>query len=166
MIYDNLSTLGNNILNIGDIVYFYVNDKQLKYSVQSNHLSNVHRGNNDEIFLLLKLDKYVFCYTNYGYAHKGGDWPTCKQEDYRALTRVVIALYQEIEKKEVREIPKYYIGHIVTEELKAELNDTFNESVTSKVPEKKESTSSNIITKRKSKVKRIIGEEPIQLNNY
>lgn len=159
MIYQNLRELGNNTLKFGDIVYFHTGVVQ-KYSVQTDHLSNCTDQCNSEIFSLLNLNKSLFCDTYYGYPNNRGDWPTCNPGDYTALTRVVRALYQEIEKKEIRDIPKYYSGQTILEGLKAKL------SIEPLILEKKENTSSNIVTKRKSKVKRIIGEEPIKLNNY
>lgn len=157
MIYQNLKELGNNTLSYDDIVYFYFDGRQLKYSVQSNHLSNCIKSNNAEIFSILDINKSDFCNCYYGYCNHGGDWPTCNREDYRALTRVVIALYQEIEKRETRIINNPYLKNTILSEL--------NKSI-SLLSEKKKDTSSNILVKRKSKIKKIIGEESIKLNNY
>ena len=145
MIYQNLEELGNNTLNINDIVDFHINGKTLRYFVQSNHLSNMGRPDNAKIFSILGISKDDFCNFYYGYPNYGGDWPVCRNEDYTALTRVVKALYLEIEKKEIREIPKYYSGQTILEELKTKF--------IAEAPEKKESTSSNIITKKNQKLK-------------
>lgn len=168
MIYQSLRELGNNTLNYDDVVYFYVDDKQLKYYIQPNYLSNALKCDNAEIFSILGINKSDFCNTFYGYHNHGGDWPTCKLEDFAALTRVVQALYREIEHKEARENIVHSYDKNLIQELKTSLSDTLPMSLltTSSVLEKKENTSSNIITKRKSKVKRIIGEESIKLNNY
>ena len=167
MIYRTLEELRNNTLNYGDIVYFCINSRQLKYSVLSEHLSN-HNSLNSEIFSILKLNAKEFCDYYYGYHNNGGDWPTCKPGDLAALTRVVKALYQEIESKKEKENTEDFYSKCLTQELKTSLSAILSMplSTTPSVLEKKENTSSNIVTKRKSKIKRIIGEEPIKLNNY
>lgn len=164
MIYHNLCELGNNTLNFQDVVYFHTRGKTLRYSVQSAHLANTTGSINAEIFSILDINKEIFCSTYYGYRTGGGDWPTCEQKDYAALTRVVKALYREIEYKESRD----YGRQSLIQELKAKLS-TIGPTKPILEPlilEKKETTSSNIVTKRKSKIKKIIGEEPIKLNNY
>lgn len=168
MLYKSLKELGNNTLNYGDIVYFYVDGRQLKYCVQSNYLSNYFKPCNSEIFSLLKLDKSLFCNTYYGYINKGGDWPTCNTEDFAALTRVVQALYREIECRKIKEDTISYDSSNLLQELKAKLSTigATKPILEPLILEKKEDTSSNILVKRKSKVKRIIGEESIKLNNY
>lgn len=169
MIYNNLKELGNNTLRMGDIVYFYTDGKQLKYSVQSTHLSNMLICNNAEIFSILNIvNRNDFCNYNYGYPSHGGDWPTCRIGDCAALTRVVRALYLEIERKKTQENVTHSYSSYFTEKLKTTLSDTLPMSLftTSSVVEKEENTSSNILVKRKSKIKRIIGEESIKLNNY
>ena len=42
MIYNTLEELGNNKLNYRDIVYFYIDGKQLKYKVKSIELLRQH----------------------------------------------------------------------------------------------------------------------------
>jgi hypothetical protein len=168
MIYSNLKELGDNTLQANDSVYFYINDQQLKYSVIYNHLSNDFKCNNSEIFSILDIDRHAFCDYHYGYHNQGGDWPTCKPEDFAALTRVVKALYQEIESKKIKEIAIHSDGNPLIQELKTSLSSILPNKllITPLILEKKEDTSSNILVKRKSKVKRIIGEESIKLNNY
>ncbi len=168
MVYHTLKELGNNTLQLSDVIYFYINNRQLKYSVQSNYLSNELKTDNAEIFTILNINKSDFCRLYYGYNHGGGNWPTCRQRDFAALTRVVRALYQEIKYKEAKEdIKDSYITYSI-QKLPASLSDILPNKllIAPSVLEKKEDTSSNIVTKRKSKVKRIIGEEPIKLNNY
>lgn len=168
MIYHTLKELGNNTLSYGDIVYFYVSGRQLKYSVQSNHLSNCIKSNNAEIFSILGVNKSNFCNCCYGYHNHEGDWPTCNTEDFAALTRVVQALYREIECRKIKEDTISYDSSNLLQELKAKLSTIGPTKPTLEplILEKKENTSSNILVKRKSKVKRIIGEESIKLNNY
>lgn len=170
MTYHTLEGLGNNTLKLGDFIYFYIDGRQLKYSVQSNHLSNMFKCNNAEIFSILGvINKSDFCNSYYGYYNYGGDWPSCKIADYAALTRVVKALYLEIERKKEKEVSTLHLENKnLIQELKTNLSTILSNSPlpTPLILEKKENTSSNILVKRKSKVKRIIGEEPIQLNNY
>lgn len=165
MIYNNLNELRDNTLQEDDFVFFNIDDIKLKYIVYDNHLAIYGCGINEKIFTILKLDKKVFCDTHYGYYNYGGDWPTCKINDYAALTRVVRALYQEIDKREKKVI--YLENKNLIPELKVKLNNLLsNPLLTTPLVEKKENTSSIISVKRKSKVKRIIGEEQIKLNNY
>ena len=169
MIYHTLEELGNNTLSCGDIVYFYVNNRHLKYSVQSDHLCNMFRCDNAEIFSILGIKKDDFCRWHYGYEHNGGDWPSCKVGDFAALTRAVKVLYLEIERKKEREVSTLYLENKnLIQKLKTNLSTILSNPLLTAplVLEKKEDTSSNILVKRKSKVKRIVGEESIKLNNY
>ena len=170
MIYQTLEELGNNTLRLGDIIYFYIDGKQLKYSVQSDHLCNVFRCNNAEIFSILGIiNRSDFCNSHYGYYDYGGDWPSCKLGDFAALTRVVKALYREIENKKTREASTLYLENKnLIQGVKTNLSTILSNPLLTSPSEleKKENTSSNILVKRKSKVKRIIGEEPIKLKNY
>ena len=74
----------------------------------------------------------------------------------------------KIEHKKERENNTYYNGKNLIQGLKTSLSTILSNPILpeSLVLEKKEDTSSNILIRRKSKVKRIIGEEPIKLNNY
>ena len=107
MIYQTLEELGNNTLNLNDTVYFYINSRQLKYCVQSDHLTNAFKCDNKEIFSILGINKEDFCRWHYGYTPYGGDWPSCKAGDLTALTRVVKALYLEIKRKKERRKRKF-----------------------------------------------------------
>lgn len=165
MEYNNLNELRDNTLQDDDFVFFNVDGIKLKYIVRNTHLAFCGYEMNDKIFKILKLDKKVFCDTHYGYYNYGGDWPTCKIADFSALTRVVKALYQEIDKREKKVI--YLENKNLIPELKVKLNNLLsNPLLTAPLIEKKKDASSIISVKRKSKVKRIIGEEQIKLNNY
>ena len=169
MIYRTLEELGNNILSLNDTVYFYINGKQLKYYVKPDHLANALKYNNEEIFSILDIKKEDFCKSYYGYNPYGGDWPTCRYDDFTALTRVVKALYLKIIDKKTKGTSIFYLeSKNLIQGLKNNLSNRLSNpsSTASLVLEKKEETSSNILVKRKLKVKRIIGEEPIKLNNY
>lgn len=168
MIYRTLEELEKNTLYLHDTVYFYINGRQLKYSVHSDYLANELNCENREIFSILGINKEDFCRWHYGYTPYGGNWPISKVADFAALTRVVKALYLEIKRKKEKEKLTYFNNAYLMQNLKCTLNptDSTKSVMTSEIPEKKENTSSNILVKRKSKVKKIIGEEPIKLNNY
>ena len=91
--------LRGSILQYGDFVYFGA----LKYQVESRYLSFKRTseypcGSNASVFEVLDLKKNTFCSKHYGYPETGGDWPECNIKDMGALTRVVLALYEEISK--------------------------------------------------------------------
>ena len=86
-IYKTFSSLKYNTLKSGDTVYLSGNE----YTVQRSHL-NVKYDRNDRIFILFGLNKEIFCSEMYGYRPFGGGWPESRRHDYRALTRVVLAL--------------------------------------------------------------------------
>lgn len=88
------------ILSFEDRVIFYVDSKYYEYYVHFNFL-NYDGGRNDKIFRVLGLDKKAFCNKHYGYCNRGGDWPTCRHNDYEALRRCIIALYLVIREREL-----------------------------------------------------------------
>lgn len=65
----------------------------LEYIVSATHLYTA-QGINSEIFTRLALDKESFCTKAYGYSSTSGSWPSCQVEDYEALTRCVLWLFQ------------------------------------------------------------------------
>lgn len=95
VIYHNLSELGNNTLQLGDIIIL----KGIEYKVGCNCLINIsHPGDyNYKIFTELHLNKKEFCDKYYGYSSGDGDWPVYNLEDFKAATRVVKALFEIIE---------------------------------------------------------------------
>lgn len=90
--YRNLKELGNNTLKEEDVVIL----KEIEYTVYNDFLST--ESDNSKIFKILGLDPKKFCTEHYGYEAYCGIWPQCKNEDYSALTRVVKALFEIIEK--------------------------------------------------------------------
>lgn len=107
--YRNLQELGSNVLKKEDIIYFTI----IKYRVCDNFLmyeGGVTGKDNDEIFNYLSLDKYDFCTKHYGYKTNSGIWPASKEDDYPALTRVVKALFEIIEKDSKSE---FKVGDLV-----------------------------------------------------
>ena len=74
-------------------VVFIIKDKKYKYAVWKDFLREEDKGDNDKIFIDLKLDKVKFANYAYGYESLGGDWPSSKFRDFAALTRLVEALF-------------------------------------------------------------------------
>lgn len=84
-----------------DILYF----GNIKYEVQPRYLFYYFSGEDDNshIFNKLHLNPEEFCEKAYGYKCGRGVFPECKRDDYEALTRCAIALYEEYEKQHVSE---------------------------------------------------------------
>jgi hypothetical protein len=88
-------------LKLGDIVIFNIKGVKYEYKVEFCYLHYLVGFPNDIIFTKLKLNKFNFCDKHYEYKYNVHDdevWPECKLNDYKALTRVVNALYDEINK--------------------------------------------------------------------
>ena len=81
-----------------DEVIFTTPKGNLFYTVYLNYLGCGDREN-AAIFNDLGLDKDSFSLKYYGYDSRGGDWPSSHDNDYKALTRLVIGLYEEIERQ-------------------------------------------------------------------
>jgi len=95
-IYKKYSELKDKTLKKDDEVLFTLKDHTvLRYSVKREYLNNTG-GLNSDIFRKLGLNKNKFCKKHYGYSPKGGNWPQYRIYDYEAATRVVLALYKEI----------------------------------------------------------------------
>ena len=97
----NIYTICNRpkLLKYVDKVVFKVNNIQYKYTVEDNFLSLCESEDNDKIFKVLNIKECGFCDKHYGYASRYDTiWPECKHNDYEALTRVVNALFDEINK--------------------------------------------------------------------
>lgn len=114
---DNYRILHKKSLKIGDIVYFKYNHKVYKYEVKEKYLYNT-KGYNDEILIELKLNKYSAASKAYGYPGGDGAWPEYNNQDYQALTRFVIFLFEEIEK---RENPKTSVESISNNPMKIKI---------------------------------------------
>ena len=80
-------------LKMGQEIIFTIKDKNYIYIVYPKHLSIKNLEYNDQIFKDLKLDKYKFFSNCYGYEPGVGSWPESKNEDYFALTKVVVTLF-------------------------------------------------------------------------
>jgi hypothetical protein len=86
-----------DILKIDDIVIFTVKGKTYEYQVKFC-FCDLSRTPNNIIFTKLNLNAKDFCTKHYGYQPYDGFWPECIGYDFEALTRVVNALYDEINK--------------------------------------------------------------------
>lgn len=86
-------------LRRGDTIEF---SNGLEYEVRIDHLANkAIGGSNEEIFNYLGIEgKYSFCAKYYEYPTCSGVFPSCEDEDYPALTRVMKALFDKIIEKE------------------------------------------------------------------
>lgn len=98
-------------LEYGDRVYFGA----IYYQVESKYLSFKRTneypiGSNASIFEVLGLKKNTFCSEHYRYPDTGGGWPECNNKDMDALTRVILALYEEISKLDKTHYIKTPIG--------------------------------------------------------
>lgn len=87
-------------LNIGDIIIFKVEDKELKYVIRVNYLISLKKQNGI-IFDLLGLnrdEKYKLASECYGYKSYfgSGEWPEYKVEDYNAVERLIRELYYRL----------------------------------------------------------------------
>jgi hypothetical protein len=79
-------------------VIFTVKGKTYEYQVKSCFCDLSSKTPNNIIFTKLNLNAKDFCTKHYGYQPYDGFWPECKGYDFEALTRVVNALYDEINK--------------------------------------------------------------------
>lgn len=83
----------------GNEVAFEYNGKKYNYVINRSYLMSSNRIN-DLIFIDLGFSReetIEFCTKAYGYPSNGsGDWPEYKRGDYKAATRVIKALQQEI----------------------------------------------------------------------
>lgn len=80
-------------LRCGQIIIFHIKNKIYDYAVTSRFLCSRGPYPNDQIFKALGLNSYKFCSNSYGYEPDGGVWPSIRDRDYAALTRVVEALF-------------------------------------------------------------------------
>lgn len=99
MEYRSKEDLEGNVLALDDTVIFTFEGVVYEYLVYTYYL-NKDGYDNGIIFSKLGKDKYSLASQYYGYEVCSGSWPEFSKEDYRAVTRLVIALYEEIEKQE------------------------------------------------------------------
>jgi hypothetical protein len=100
--YKSYSELKGNTLKCDDRVIFGAGRE---YIVYANHLCN-DNGHNSEIFQQLNIVKeHHLADIVYGYdANRAGSWPSTKDNDYEALTRLVLVLFQFVEGKKQAEV--------------------------------------------------------------
>jgi len=100
---DNFRTLTPKILSHFDgYVVFPFRYDNLYYEVDSDHLRNTRCWEGDnKIFTECNVCAQEFCNEAYGYEsdYRSYSFPRCKKGDYHALCNVIIALFEEIERK-------------------------------------------------------------------
>ena len=86
-----------NTPNYGDHIIFNIKGEDITYIVGYDHLSisTADYTQNPLIFNKLDLDPIKFCKKYYRYKPLGGFWPHCKNGDFEALRRVIVALQDE-----------------------------------------------------------------------
>ena len=109
-------------------VCFTIKDKIYTYEVFSSYLNSKNSHPNDQIFKDLELDPYKFCSDCYDYEADCGAWPTSKNKDYAALTRVVEALFPYCDKVTVD-------GNIVYSKSEKTIFKELESSISSSNPE-------------------------------
>lgn len=101
MIITSKEQLVGYTLSTEDYIIFDVGGDKLKYRVGVSHLTCVGHTN-DKIFTYLGIESYKdiskFCSDAYGYKASDGIFPQSLSMDYAALTRVAVALFDEIKK--------------------------------------------------------------------
>ena len=99
---DNFRTLTPKILSHfkGHIIFPF-SYYEVHYEVESDHLVNVRSWEGDgKIFRECNVYASEFCSKAYGYEPDYRyNFPRCKKGDFRALCNVIVALFEEIEKK-------------------------------------------------------------------
>lgn len=96
-IYKSSKELEGKILSFDDVLEYVTNSSSSKlvYKVRETYLENFSVGDNSEIFKQLAIkSKSEFAKKCYGYESKLGIFPDCKFRDYKALTRIAIALFK------------------------------------------------------------------------
>jgi hypothetical protein len=98
----NIKDLEKYTLKLYDHVEFRIDGEVLGYEVNNDHLMGIGIPNN-KIFEMLGISplgrRCEFASSIYGYLTNGGSWPASKEGDYMSLTRLVKALYEQIENK-------------------------------------------------------------------
>ena len=117
--FKNAAELKGEVLQDGDEVVFVVHELTLQYHVNSTYLS-CRDGENDRVFDELGMGtdaKIAFAKEAYGYIlpTSSGFWPYSEFEDYAALTRLCLALYEKIDTlivlKSADDVLKYGLKH-------------------------------------------------------
>lgn len=107
MVIKNLQDLDHRkTLALNDVVVFEIIPEIFSYKVEDGFCSRLflsvqnNCGRHDAIFKFLGIDIRAFCAGHYGYPLREYTipdiWPGARPGDYEALTRVVRALYKEI----------------------------------------------------------------------
>lgn len=102
----NYHLLENNLLSQYDVVIFKYNEKEYPYIVHHRWMHNEFEGSETDIIRdlindnIISLSIQAFCEFYYGYPCQlmpEGIWPEFGTNDYKAITRLVLAIFQLIE---------------------------------------------------------------------
>ena len=94
---NNYKRLKKHPIEYGDQVKFELGHTTLRYSARQRYM-NGDNCYNSRIFDLINVDKMRFCKDAYGYPPKDCCWPECETDDYEALSRAVIAIFEVLKK--------------------------------------------------------------------
>ena len=104
-------------LEKGDEIIFHGPKGDVKYTVSANRCVNPSKFDNSKIFTDLGMsesEKYALASKCYGYITSSGDWPSCKDNDCAALTRLVDELHRLCADRKAEPASKYKVGDTVT----------------------------------------------------
>jgi hypothetical protein len=101
--YKSYSELKGKTLTPGNIVIFCTDEYRV--NLDTRYLNRIN-GRNDQVFHACGItNKYDLADTVYGYENdREGVWPNFELGDYKALTRLVLVLFQFLEGKENAEV--------------------------------------------------------------
>lgn len=146
--YTTFESLEKKTLKENDKIIFKINDETLYCSiivVDNKPYLNSSWDNNDTIFKVLGIeDGHEFTTTYFGYeseSDKDDVEPLAKEGDFKAVTRVVLALFAVIEGKDIEiEVPKEIITVKIqntkvsipkfVKPIEVKLNDNYTATIT------------------------------------
>lgn len=97
MVFNNLSELlARGYVELGDEINIKIFGVSFRLTVKQSWLNSGGRDNSGPLKLLgySPLEKYKALSDVYGYPATSGDWPDCKEGDYKALYRAARWLYE------------------------------------------------------------------------
>lgn len=108
-IYKNYKELEGKILKREDKLYFKVGKEIFKYDTMPDFLYCDSHTNHDAIFKVLGIsnsDEFGAKYYGYSIEEQGSCFPSSNIDDYKALTRIALALFAIVEDLDVEiEVP-------------------------------------------------------------
>ena len=107
-VYSSSSEIGNAVFECGNKLNFPNSQYWVTHnSIVKNHNSRFGKISNNEIFLILGIPEneiQAFCFDQCGYfphldPNVPGQFPIFKENDQPAITKVIKALFEALEKK-------------------------------------------------------------------